>query len=373
MYDLASLARQAREHTRAALSVLLLAGCLLFSGACRDQPGPHTVERTTRFGAEPVPGVSALQQTQGLLQVETLQHWIALMQRYQASSGIYQQRLAGARRALQAARSASAYQVVLQTLAGQVKEIKVPALKAETASLHHQLTRQVTAWSQAHTYHDGYNNTTYALGYEYGSEGIGGILQDDLAGAKAPGDYQQAIEEANMFLQNFQAYMANVGDRTPWNQIHQTDVQLLRHYGLSGQKVVVISLGEQALRVYRHGRLVKAFQVTTGRPQRPSLPGAWSVENKQAPTVFKSDEPPGSPYWYPDTPINYAMLYHSGGYFLHDSWWRDDYGFGTQFPHMDSGGDSFSFDGSHGCVNISTSNAAWLYSFVDIATRIVIY
>jgi lipoprotein-anchoring transpeptidase ErfK/SrfK len=373
MYDLSSLACHARQQARAVLSVLLLVGCLLFSGACRDLPGAHPSKRAARYGAVSVVGVSPLQQIQGLLQLETLQHWIALMQRYQGPIGVYQQKLAGARRALQTARSAHAYQVVLQTLAGQVREIRVPALKAESASLNHQLTRQVTAWSQTHTYHDRYNNTTYELGYEYGSEGIGGLLHDELAGAKAPGDYQQAIEDANMVLQNFQAYRANVGDRTPWNQVHQADLQLLRHYGLFGQRVVVISLGEQALRVYRHGRLIKAFQVTTGRPQRPSLPGAWSVESKQAPTVFKSDEPPGSQYWYPDTPINYAMLYHSGGYFLHDSWWRDDYGFGTQFPHVDSGGDSFSFDGSHGCVNISTPNAAWLYNFVDVSTRIVLY
>jgi lipoprotein-anchoring transpeptidase ErfK/SrfK len=373
MYDLSLLACHARQQTRVALFALLLISCLLFCSACRDLKGTYTAEYTTRYGVEPVVGISPLQQAQGLMQLETLQHWIALMQRYQGPSGVYRQKLAGARRALQAARNASAYQVVLQALAGQVKEIKVPALKVEIASLDRQLTRQVTAWSQAHTYHDAYNNTMYKLGYEYGSEGIGGMLLDELAGAKAPGDYQQAIEDANMFLQNFQAYRANVGDRTPWNQIHQADLQLLRHYGLSAQRVVVISLGEQALRVYRRGQLIKAFQVTTGRPQRPSLPGAWSVESKQAPTIFKSDEPPGSPYWYPDTPINYAMLYHSGGYFLHDSWWRENYGFGTQFPHMDSGGDSFSFDGSHGCVNISTPNAAWLYNFVNVSTRVVVY
>ena len=72
-------------------------------------------------------------------------------------------------------------------------------------------------------------------------------------------------------------------------------------------------------------------------------------------------------------PITYAMLYHSGGYFIHDSWWRDDYGPNTQFPHLDSSGDSFSFDGSHGCINVSTANAGWIYRFVDLHTAVVIY
>src|SRR5262249_36988171 len=158
-----------------------------------------------------------------------------------------------------------------------------------------------------------------------------------------------------------------------WNQSHQTDIQMLQHYGNMQGKVLVVSLHEQAMRVYDDGKLVKAFQVTTGRPEKPSPPGAWQIEDKQAPTVFKSDEPKNSPYWYPDTPITYAMLYHSGGYYIHDSWWRDDYGPHTQFPHMDSGGDSFSFDGSHGCINVSTANASWIYNFVAPHTAVIIY
>jgi len=361
-----------RRKTRLSLIAPLLIGCLLLCSACNDVKGTETSSRA-RYRAGPVVTISALLKTQGLMQLETFQQWIALMQLYQGPIGPYQQELTGTRQALRTARTDSAYHVALQTLTEQVRSIKIPALKAEFTSLDHQLAQQVGAWSRAHTYHDTYNNTTYGLGYEYGPDGVDGILQDELSGAKTPGGYQQAIEDVNMFLQNFQAYKANADDKAPWSQVHQTDLQLLRSYRLLNQKVIVISLGEQALRVYNRGQLVKAFQVTTGRPEKPSLPGAWSVENKQAPTVFKSDEPPGSLYWYPDTPINYAMLYHSGGYFLHDSWWRENYGFGTQFPHVDGSGDSFSFDGSHGCVNISTANAAWLYNFVDVSTRVVIY
>ncbi|HEY1353919.1 MAG TPA: L,D-transpeptidase [Ktedonobacteraceae bacterium] len=371
MYELESLSLHVRRKIRAGLTILLLVSCWLLAGACDPQgtglPG-HVADDHTASAAN----VSALLQARGLLQLKTFERWIALMQRY-GPVDVYRQELVSDRRALAAARTQSAYQGALQQLGGQVAGIRIPALKAEASSLDQQLSRQVAAWSQSHTYRDTYNDTTYKLGYEYGSEGVGGMLRDELAGAKTSEDYRQAVEDASMYLQNFQAYQANAGDTTPWNQAHRADLQLLHHYILSGQNVVVISLGEQALRVYDHGRLIKAFQVTTGRPEKPSLPGAWSVESKQAPTVFKSDEPPGSAYWYPDTPIAYAMLYHSGGYFLHDSWWRDNYGFGTQFPHVDSGGDSFSFDGSHGCVNLSTSNAAWLYTFVRVSTRVVIY
>ena len=147
----------------------------------------------------------------------------------------------------------------------------------------------------------------------------------------------------------------------------------MKKYGNMQGKVVVVSLYEQALRTYNNGQLVKAMQVTTGEVKHPSLPGAWTVEQKQSPTKFKSVVPKGDPDWYPDTPIEVAMLYHSGGYNLHDAWWRNDYGPGTQFPHADSSGNQSAFEGSHGCVNVQEDNAHWLYDFVEVSTPVIIY
>ncbi len=113
--------------------------------------------------------------------------------------------------------------------------------------------------------------------------------------------------------------------------------------------------------------------MTTGQPDLPSPPGTWWIEGKKHPTVFKSTAPKGSPDWYPDTPITYAMQYHSNGYFFHDAWWRTEFGPGTNFPHQDPNGDPFAGHGSHGCVNMSTSDSAWLYGFVSVFTRVVIY
>jgi lipoprotein-anchoring transpeptidase ErfK/SrfK len=125
--------------------------------------------------------------------------------------------------------------------------------------------------------------------------------------------------------------------------------------------------------VYNNGQLVNAFLVTTGTMDHPSLPGTWYVRVKESPTVFKSFLKPGEPGYYPPTPINYAMDYHAGGYNLHDSWWRADYGPGTQFPHPDSTGNASAAQGSHGCVNMTTELAGWLYSYVSIGTPVIIY
>ena len=96
--------------------------------------------------------------------------------------------------------------------------------------------------------------------------------------------------------------------------------------------------------------------------------------DRKSPTQFTSTEPPGSPYWYPPTPIHYAILYHSDGYFVHDAWWRVNFGPGSQFPHYDTGGDeSFAGNGSHGCINMPENDAAWVYANTDWNTQIMVY
>ncbi len=352
------------------LFTLFLLVCLLALNACGSLNNSQSVKKAGDH-AQAALAISLRQQ--GQTQLRAFQQWIALMQQFQGNTSSYQQTYTSDQRALRSARTNATYHTALNTLTEHVDHIKIAALKAEAGDLQQQLNQQYTAWSQAHTYHDAYNNTTYHLGFEYGPDGMGGIISDDLSSAKTLADYQQAVEDASTALTSFRAYKDNVNNPTPWNKAHVSDLLLMQHYGFTNQKVVVISLSEQTMRVYDGAQLVKAFHVTTGRPARPSLPGSWQVENKLSPTVFKSDAPVGSTYWYPDTPIHYALLYHSGGYFIHDSWWRDDYGPNTQFPHVDSSGDSFSFDGSHGCVNVTTNNAAWIYQYADTHTHVLIY
>lgn len=346
--------------------------CLLLS-ACSFSGSSGTTAQAGSPAATPTPGITTTMKKQGTTQLQTFQQWIALMKKYNGDARTFQQQYTTDQQTLQNAKTVSAYQSALATLNTQVAAIQMPAMKTEGLNLQQKLNQQVTSWGQQHTYHNAYDNTTYPLGYEYASNGIGGWVQDDLSSAKNVADYQQAIENLNMYQSNFQAYMTNSSDKTPYNQSHNTDLQLIQQNGKMNSKAVIVSLSEQAMRVYNNGKLVNAFLVTTGRPDKPSIPGTWWVEGKQSPTVFKAGVPQSDPNWYPDTPINYAMQYHSGGYFLHDSWWRNDYGPGTNYPHADSSGDSFSSQGSHGCVNLSKDDAGWLYNFVELYTPIIIY
>lgn len=141
----------------------------------------------------------------------------------------------------------------------------------------------------------------------------------------------------------------------------------------SGQgKSVVINLSQERLYAYENGRQVYTTLVTTGRPELPTPTGTFHVFVKLHPTTFYSPYPVGSPYYYAPTYINYALEFQYGGYFMHDSWWRNNYGPGTQYPHHDSSGNPSANYGSHGCVNMPVPAAAWLYNWAPIGTTVKI-
>ncbi len=193
-----------------------------------------------------------------------------------------------------------------------------------------------------------------------------------LSQAKSSADYQAVIASTQIELTNLRAMEANYSDSTPWNQTHHTDTNLLSQYKLDSGTVVVVSLLEQSMRVYQNGKLVKAFQVTTGGYNTPALPGSWQVLLHQTNVTLKSSVPKGSPDWFPPTPVHYALTFHTGGYLICDSWWRANYGPGTEFPHPGSGADNAN-NGSVSAVNLSEANMTWLYNNTQVNTSVVIY
>lgn len=66
---------------------------------------------------------------------------------------------------------------------------------------------------------------------------------------------------------------------------------------------------------------------------------------------------------YPDyrSRVNYWMPF-SGGYGLHDATWRDSFG-----------GDIYSYDGSHGCVNLPYDAAASLFSLASVGEKVIVH
>ncbi|GCE10874.1 L,D-transpeptidase family protein [Tengunoibacter tsumagoiensis] len=136
-------------------------------------------------------------------------------------------------------------------------------------------------------------------------------------------------------------------------------------------KVIDVNLSGQWLRAYENGTEVYNTPVLTGRPELPTPTGTFHVFVKLSPTTFYSPWPVGSPYYYAPTPINYALEFEEGGYFLHDATWHSVFGPGSNLPHNDP---VFGpQDGSHGCVTMPLSAAQWLYGWAPIGTTVNIH
>jgi lipoprotein-anchoring transpeptidase ErfK/SrfK len=131
-----------------------------------------------------------------------------------------------------------------------------------------------------------------------------------------------------------------------------------------------VSLSKQQLWAFQNGKLVMTSLVTTGMPQLPTPTGTFHIMMKETNIWFYSPWPYGSPYYYSPEHIDYAMLFRSGGFYLHNAPWRETFGPGTNVPHTEPDGKSAT--GSHGCVNMPTNTAAQLYNWIGIGATVVI-
>jgi hypothetical protein len=135
-------------------------------------------------------------------------------------------------------------------------------------------------------------------------------------------------------------------------------------------QVILVSLSQQWLWAYQDGRLVFANPVATGQPDLQTPAGAYTIQGKLTDMMFYSPWGPDSPYYYTPEHINYALPFRAGGYYIHDAPWRATFGPGSQVPHTTPGGGQET--GSHGCVNVTTSAAAWLYGWVTPGATLII-
>jgi lipoprotein-anchoring transpeptidase ErfK/SrfK len=306
--------------------------------------------------------------------LSTLDAQIKQLPTYHIDDALYQQKLLADRAMVHPHMNIQDYRTFAGKVDADITATQFTVLHAEASQFLQQFHQEAQSWGNAHSYYDAYNGQYYMLDAGYLAQGVGSDLDYAFTQAASVQDIQNVIDQINVELFNLKLMETDANDTTAYDQVHGTDIQALNHYQLQRGQVIIVSLAQQALRLYQDGRLVQAFPVTTGRAELPSPPGVWSIMNRQSPTLFKSSDPPDSPYWYPPTHINYAILFHDGGYFIHDSWWRVNYGPGTQFPHYDAGGDeTYAGTGSHGCINLPTDEAGWLYNNTSWNTTVIVY
>lgn len=122
---------------------------------------------------------------------------------------------------------------------------------------------------------------------------------------------------------------------------------------------IEVSINKQKLYYYKNGKLKMSCNVVTGRPSHFTPKGAFSIMWKERNTVLRGFEDNGKKY---ESPVSYWMPLTDMGVGLHDASWRGSFG-----------GDIYKYNGSHGCVNMPSDRAAWLYNHVPEKYPVFIY
>ena len=296
---------------------------------------------------------------------------ISLLKSYGQATAGFQKMHDQDQATLKAASSLADYLALSQTINQQTASMTLPLMRGLALQQLRTLERDITYVNSNYTQVDPANGQSYPDAYEYSNPyQSAGVVRDELSAAHTADDYQQAYYDAFTLDTSLRALLDNLKDKTPHNLPHATDLTLLKTFSLMRGKVVVVSLREQTARFYQNGKMVFWSYVTTGNIDTPSVPGLNYAMQKLRHTMFVSPDPPGSPLWYAPTPINYAIEYALYGYFLHDAWWRAEFGPYTNLPHWDPA--AFN-GGSHGCVNFPLNEMGTVYDWVDIGTPILLY
>jgi L,D-transpeptidase catalytic domain len=295
----------------------------------------------------------------------TFQSRIDLLASFGEPTTTFQHEHASLLQGFRTAKTLADYLTLTQVVNDQNAQMALPLARGQA---NHDLATLRALVDQAEA-----QNPLTAYEYADPNRGIGDVAQQ-VADAAYSGDpmtaYNQADAHVSQLATNLRALLDNLRDPTPSGQAHQADLQLMQLYGIMNGQVTIVSLREQAARMYDNGKLVYWSYVTTGRFERPTPPGLHYAEWKAANIMFQPSDPIGSPIRGNPTPINYAVYYADYGFFLHDGWWRTTFGPGTNLPHWDPA--AFN-GGSHGCINFPLSHMAWYFNWVQPGTPVVVY
>ncbi len=112
---------------------------------------------------------------------------------------------------------------------------------------------------------------------------------------------------------------------------------------------VEVNLTTQTLIAHRGDEVIKDFIVSTGTWAYPTVVGYYQVYVKYESTTMS-----GPGYYLPGVPYT---MYFFKGYGIHGTYWHDN--FGTPM--------------SHGCVNMRTDEAQWVFERSRIGTWVIVH
>ncbi|GII21616.1 L,D-transpeptidase [Planosporangium mesophilum] len=126
------------------------------------------------------------------------------------------------------------------------------------------------------------------------------------------------------------------------------------------RRVIRVDNATKQLTALQDDQVVKTMPVSLGSPQHPSFYGTMVIMERLDKTTFDSSTygtPVNSPEGY-RTDVQFAERLTWDGQFIHAAPWSV-----AQQGHTNV---------SHGCVNVSTENGQWIYSWVKVGDPVVV-
>ena len=134
-------------------------------------------------------------------------------------------------------------------------------------------------------------------------------------------------------------------------------------------KHIILSFAAQHVWAYENGSVAMDSLVTTGIRGNTAYGtdfGPMKILWRSHPYKFHSPWPKGSPYWYPDTVVQWTAFFTISGEAFHDAYWQPDstLGPGSQYQ---------TWTRSHGCVHLPYNLAHWMYDWAVEGTPVDVY
>lgn len=112
---------------------------------------------------------------------------------------------------------------------------------------------------------------------------------------------------------------------------------------------IEVDLTNQIMFAYRDNQIINGFKISSGTSSYATVTGTYKIFSK-----YPAIRMTGPGYDLPGVP--YTMFFYKG-YALHGTYWHNN--FGTPM--------------SHGCVNMETKDAFWIYENAPVGTYIVVH
>ena len=117
----------------------------------------------------------------------------------------------------------------------------------------------------------------------------------------------------------------------------------------SGERWIEVNLTQRRLYAHEGDKVVFSSLVSIGKPSTPTVRGTFRIYTKLRSTRMR-----GPGYNLPNVP---HTMYFYRGYAIHGAYWVKT--FGTRV--------------SHGCVNVNLKDAAWLFDWASVGTKVVVH